>query len=105
MRVHVELWVWLGEKLGGDFESPSEMRHAAALEAEEGMTVAGLFRGLSARNPLLVRKVFNRESGKFSPALNVLVTRQGRLVSPFNLEEDPLQEGDKVTVTPLYAGG
>jgi molybdopterin converting factor small subunit len=105
MRVQIEMWAWLGEKLGGDFESPSEMRSVAALEVEEGLTVIDLFERLAPRYPLIAEKVFNRRRKKFYPALNVIVTRQGQMVSPFNIEENRLKDGDKITVMPLYAGG
>ena len=105
MLIHVELWTWLGEKMGGAFESPSEMRSVAALEVEEGLTVVNLFEGLAARYPLLAQKVFRRESRNFFPGLNVIITRQGQLVSPFNIESTRLEDGDKITVLPLYVGG
>lgn len=105
MHVQIEIWVWLGEKLGGDFQSSSEMRSVTALAVEEGLTVIDLFERLAARYPLLEEKVFKRRSRKFFPTLSVIVTHQGKLISPFNIEENKLKDGDKITVMPLYAGG
>jgi molybdopterin converting factor small subunit len=35
----------------------------------------------------------------------VIVTLNGQVISPFNIEENVLQDGCKITVLPYYAGG
>ncbi len=105
MRVKVELWLWLGNQLGEDFQSPSEMRSMKEMEVEEGLTVIHLFDRLASRYPLIREKIFDRESKKFLPNLSVIVTQNGQVVSPFNIEENVLKDGYKITVLPLYVGG
>jgi sulfur carrier protein ThiS len=75
------------------------------MEVEEGLTVIQLFDRLANRYPLIREKIFDRESKKFLPNLSVIVTRNGQVVSPFNIEEDVLKDGYKITVLPLYVGG
>lgn len=105
MRIHVELWMWLGDQLGEDFQAPSEMRSIKEMEVEEGLTIIHLFDRLASRHPLIREKIFDRESKKFLPNLSVIVTQDGQMVSPFNIEENALKDGYKITVLPLYAGG
>ena len=105
MHIQVELWMWLGDQLGEDFQSPSKMRSMKEMEVEEGLTVIQLFDRLAGRYPLIREKIFDRESKKFLPNLSVIVTRNGQVVSPFNIEEDVLKDGYKITVLPLYVGG
>jgi molybdopterin converting factor small subunit len=105
MHLQVELWMWLGTRLGDDFESPSEMRSTKEMEVEGGLTVIQLFDRLASRYPLIEEKIFSRRTKKFQANLSVIVTHDGRVVSPFDIEEDILKEGNKVTVLPLYAGG
>ena len=103
--IKVELWMWLGDQMGADFQSPSEMRSLKEMEVEEGLTVIQLFDRLAVQYPLIGEKVFNRESKRFHPNLSVIATQNGQVVSPFNIEENRLKDGDKITVMPLYAGG
>ena len=105
MWVKVELWMWLGNQLGEDFQSPSEMRSMKEMEVEEGLTIIQLFDQLASRYPLIREKIFDPESKKFLPNLSVIVTQNGQVVSPFNIEENVLKDGYKITVLPLYVGG
>jgi hypothetical protein len=105
MHVRVELWMWLGGELGEDFQSPSEMRSIKEMEIEEGLTVIQLFGRLADQNPLIEKKIFDPKSQKFFPNLSVIVTEDGKVVSPFIVEESVIKDGYKITVLPLYAGG
>jgi len=105
IRVQIELWMWLGDQLGADFQAPSEMRSIKETEVEEGTTVLQLFDRLAARYSLIAEKIFNPESKKFYPNLSIIVTQNGQVVSPFNVEENGLRDGFKITVLPLYVGG
>jgi len=97
--------MWLGGELGEDFQSPSEMRSIKEMEIEEGLTVIHLFGRLAFQYPLIGQKIFNRETKKFHPNLSVIVTLNGQVISPFNIEENVLKDGCKITVLPYYAGG
>ncbi|MBM4329666.1 MAG: MoaD/ThiS family protein [Deltaproteobacteria bacterium] len=105
MHIRVEFWMWLGDKLGPDFQFLSEMRSFREMDVEEGLTVIHLFDRLAASYPLIEEKIFNRDRKKFHPNLSVIVTQDGQVVSPFSMEESPLQDGCKITVLPLYVGG
>ena len=105
MHIQVELWMWLGEKLGGDFQSPSEMRSVAEIDLDEGLSIPQLFDSLAGRYPLIEEKIFSREEKKFFPNLSVIVTQAELVVSPFSIESSILRDGYKITVLPLYAGG
>ncbi|MBI5967729.1 MAG: MoaD/ThiS family protein [Deltaproteobacteria bacterium] len=105
MRILIELWMWLGEELGQDFQSPTSMRSAREMDVEEGTTVIQLFDRLAARYPPIGEKIFNRGKKSFYPNLSVIGTRNGQVISPFNIENTILKDGDKITVLPLYAGG
>ena len=105
MRIQIELWMWLGDQLGKDFQAPSEMRSTREVVVEEGLTVIELFDRLAVQYPLIGERVFDRKTQKFFPNLNVIVTQHGQVISPFNMEEDVLKDGYKVTVLPLYVGG
>jgi molybdopterin converting factor small subunit len=97
--------MWLGDKLGSDFQPLSEMRSFKEMDVEEGLTVIQLFGRLAAQNPLIEKKIFDPKSQKFFPNLSVIVTLNGQVISPFNIEENVLQDECKITVLPYYAGG
>jgi len=105
MRIRVELWMWLGEELGSDFQSLSPMRSAGEMDVEEGMTVIQLLDRLASRYPPIREKIFNREKKSLSPNLSVIGTRNGQVISPFHIENTTLKDGDKITILPLYVGG
>jgi molybdopterin converting factor small subunit len=105
MRIQVELWLWLNKELRGDFQFPSEMRSFGELELEEGLTVIQLIDRLAAQYPIIGEKIFDRGKGNLFPNLSLIVTQNGQIVSPFNMEKSVLKDGYKVAVLPLYAGG
>ncbi len=105
IHIRIELWMWLGENPGGGFQALSEMRSGKEMEAEDGVTVLQLFEQMAAQSPLIGEKVFDRKLGRFHPNLTVIVTHDGQVVSPFQVEKDFLKDGDKITVLPLYVGG
>jgi molybdopterin converting factor small subunit len=99
--VTVELWLWLGKDLGGDFESPSAMSSVLEADVEEDSTVHDLFGALAARYQAIESKVFVR--GTFSP--NVVVMVNDKVIGLAEANSTKLVHGDKVTVLPAYAGG
>ena len=101
VRVKVELWMWLAEQLGPDFVSPSKMRSVLETEVEEGTTVRDLFENLAERYPPIREKVFRDHSFDQYVVLNLNDTS----VSPCEVCDRTLQDGDKITVLPMYLGG
>lgn len=105
MRILIEFWLWLNDQLGPDFHKLSPMRSAKEVEIENGLTVMELFDRLASQYPLIAEKIFDRQSKKFRSNLSVIVTREERVLSPFDLERDHLDDGCKITVMPIYVGG
>jgi len=101
--VTVELWLWMGEELGGDFMSISEMRSGLDISVENGTTIRGLFDRLAGHYGAIHERIFDRDKQKFSG--NVVVTLNDRVTNPHNVYEKSLEDSDKVTVLPVYAGG
>jgi molybdopterin converting factor small subunit len=105
MRIQVELWLWLNKELGGEFQSPSEMRSLTEMEVENGTTVRNLFDRLADRYPVIGQKVFNRQNKKFYPNLSVILTSKDEVISPYSGEDNVLKDGDKIKILPIYVGG
>jgi hypothetical protein len=105
VKIRIELWMWLGETPGGGFHALSEMRSFREMDVEEGLTFFQLLDRLAAQSPVIEEKIFERKNRKLYPNLSVVVTRDGLVVSPFDLEKSELKDGYKMTVLPLYVGG
>jgi hypothetical protein len=105
VRIRIELWMWLGENPGGGFQSLSEMRSFREMDLEEGLTAIQLLDLLAAQSPLIEEKIFDRKSRKLLPNLSVVVTHEGLVVSPFDMEKTLIKDGYKLTILPLYVGG
>jgi molybdopterin converting factor small subunit len=103
IRVKIELWLWLGRELGGDFCSPSEMRSEMVVDLPDATTVLAMFDRLATDYPAFGAKVFDREKRKCYQ--NLMVTRNDRVFNQADSYDQFLQDGDKVMVMPLYAGG
>lgn len=101
VQVTVDLWMWLAKELGEDFQSPSQMRSILETTVEEGTTVRQLFENLADRYPPIGRKVFRDHS--FDQY--VVVNLNDRSVSAAKLCDRVLEDGDKITVLPMYLGG
>lgn len=102
-RVTIELWLWLGNELKGDFESPSEMRSIKEEAVKEGTTILQLLNNLARRYPAFSEKVFDIEKGKLHPY--VVVNYNDQVISPHVVQDQVLKDGDKITILPMYMGG
>ena len=102
-RVTVELWLWLGNELGGDFESPSEMRSAREEKVEDGTTVRQLLDSMAKRYPPIAQKIFSIDEKKLFP--HVVITYNDAVISPHIVHDKILKDGDKITILPMYMGG
>jgi molybdopterin converting factor small subunit len=101
VRVTVELWLWFGKELGDDFESPSDMRSVLETAVEAGTSVRELFEKLAEEYGHVRDRVFTGPG--FAP--HVVATLNERVINASELLDRVLEEGDKVTVLPIYAGG
>jgi sulfur carrier protein ThiS len=97
--------MWLGENPGGGFQALSEMRSFREMDVDEGLTVIGLLDRLAAQSPVIEEKIFDRKNRKLLPNLSVVVTHEGLVVSPFDMEKTQIKDGYKLTILPLYVGG
>jgi len=105
MNIRIELWMWLGNDPGSGFQALSDMRSFREMDVEEGLTVIQLLDRLAAQSPLIEEKVFDRKNRKLLPNLSLVVTHDGLVVSPFDLEKTKIKDGYKITILPLYVGG
>ena len=105
MHIRIELWMWLGDKPGGGFKALSGMRSFREMDVEERLTVIQLLDLLAAQSPVIEEKIFDRKSRKLLPNLSVVVTHEGLVVSPFDIDESEMKDGYKITILPLYVGG
>jgi len=105
MRIRIELWMWLGSDPGGGFQSLSEMRSFREMDVEEGLTIIQLMDRLAVQSPAIEEKIIDRKNRKLLPNLSVVVTHDGLVVSPFDVEKTQIRDGYKITILPLYVGG
>ncbi len=102
-HVTIELWLWLGDELKGDFECPSEMRSVKIDRVKDGTTIREWFRDLAKRYPPLAGRVFDIEAGTLNP--EVVMNYNDRVVIPQQVYDTILKDGDRVTLLPLAGGG
>jgi molybdopterin converting factor small subunit len=102
-RVTIELWLWLGNELRGDFKSVSEMRSVKEENVEEGTTIRQLLDHLAKCHPPIAEKVFDLTEKTVYPY--VIVNYNDRVISPYEVYDKVLKDGDKITILPMYVGG
>lgn len=102
-RVTIELWLGLGKELKGDFEPLSEVRSRREEEVEAGTTLGQLLDHLARSSISFARNVFDREAKSLRSHL--VVNYNGRILSPYQVDNQILENGDKLIILPMYAGG
>ncbi len=102
-RVTLELWMWMGKELGGDFYSPSEMSSILETDVEDGTDVRTFFNHLADQYPPIAKRVFDRTKKQVYP--NVVVTFNNRVIGRNELYDQVLKEGDRVKAVQMYVGG
>jgi len=105
MRIRIELWMWLGRDPGGGFQALSEMRSFREMDVEEGLTIIQIMDRLAVQSRVIEEKIIDRKNRKLLPNLSVVVTRDGLVISPFDVEKTQIRDGYKITILPLYVGG
>ncbi len=102
-RVKIEIWFGLGKELGKDFESPSEIRSIRDERIGEGETIGQLLDRMARRYPPIARDIFDiREKRLYH---NVVVNYNDRIISPYEVYETNVKNGDKIIVLPIFPGG
>lgn len=102
-QVTIELWLWLGKELEEDFESLSQMRSIKRVWVEEGATIKQLLNRLATRYQAIAERVFDQEEERLH--FDVVLTYNDRVISPYEVYNRVLKDGDKITILPMYAGG
>lgn len=102
-HVTIEIWMWIGNDLGKDFESLSEMRSRKKESVEETITIRQFLDSLARRYPPIAREIFNIQEGNLYS--NIVVIHNDKVISPYIVHERILEDGDKITILPMYAGG
>ena len=103
MRVRIEISMWMGKELGEDFYASSEMRSARVEEVPCGITMRDFLDGLAERFRTIREKVFEKEQGRLYPHL--LMALNDGVTNPYDIYDRVLEDGDKVTILPMYLGG
>jgi molybdopterin converting factor small subunit len=103
IQVTIELWLWLGNELKGDFECPSEMRCARVENADDGTTIRNLLGDLAKRYFPIAKSVFDIETEELFP--DVVMNYNDRVISPNQVYDRTLKNGDRITLLPLAGGG
>jgi molybdopterin converting factor small subunit len=103
IRVTIEIWMWLGNELGDDFESPSEMRSVKKEEVEESTTIRQLLENLAKHYPAIAHNIFDIKGKRVYP--HIVVNYNDRVISPYIVWDQDLKDGDKITILPMYMGG
>lgn len=101
VRVKAEFWMWLGKDLGPDFMSPTDMRANLQTEVEEGATVQDLLDQIARRYPVVREKIFTDDR----LSQYVVATLNYKGMNRVELLGTTLEDGDVVTVLPIYVGG
>lgn len=102
-RVTIELYLGFSKDLEGDFEALSEIHSIREEETEEGTTFRQLLDRLARRNSFFGGKVFDLEAESLHPYL--VINYNGRVMSPYEVYDKYLEDGDKIIILPMYAGG
>ncbi len=68
-----------------------------------GATISDLMSILAGRYPLVRERVYDPKRTRFNPC--VLINYNDRVINPKIVREQALEDGDKVTVFPVYSGG
>lgn len=101
--IKVQIELWMGKEFGKDFRVASELRSIREEELEDGVTVTNFMEDLAERYRPIREKIFDREAGRFYP--HVVVNLNDRVISPHEVYDKVLKDGDRITVLPMYLGG
>ena len=95
--------MWVGDELTEDFESLSEMRSQLMLTVEAGTTVRMLFDSLADNYTQIRQKIFCKDNHTLYS--NIVTLFNNCVIRNSDLYNRVLEEGDKITILPIYVGG
>lgn len=102
-RVKLEIWMRLGKELEKDFDALSEMHFVREEEVKDGITVRDFFDDLGNRYKSIREKIIG--PGRSSFYSDVVATLNDRVITPSELFDRVLTDGDKIAVFPMFVGG
>jgi hypothetical protein len=103
IRVEVDLWLWLKEDEAQGFDRPSPMRAVRSFRVPPGSSLGDLLRRMADRHPALGARLLGSDWQGWAQNLTFILN--DRVVPLARIETQPLQDGDRLKVTPYYAGG
>ena len=83
----IELWMWLGKDPGAAFRPSRKCGLSGKWMWKKGSPSSNSSDRLAAQVPVIGEKVFDLKAGNLLPNLSVIVTQDGVVVSPFDVEE------------------
>lgn len=98
-EVHFEVFPGLTSALGSGNTNPIHLD----ISLQAGETLEELLARLSLKGHAIGRLVFDAETGRLKPRVEVLINR--RILSPGVAMSTQLRVGDHVTFVPAFAGG
>jgi molybdopterin converting factor small subunit len=93
----------LGKELGKDFDALSGMGFIREEEVKDGITARDFFNDLANRYEPIRKKILEMGGNSFYPG--VVATLNDRVISASTLFDRVLEDGDKITVLPMFAEG
>jgi molybdopterin converting factor small subunit len=102
-RIQLELWLWLGPELGGEFEALSDMRSLLDTRVMPGTTIIELFHRVADDYPAFGEKVFDTRMNELR--WSVVMIYNGLAVEPQDGYDHVLGDGDRIKIVPVHAGG
>jgi molybdopterin converting factor small subunit len=97
-RVKLEIWMRLGKELERDFDALSEMHFFREEEVKDGITVRDFFDDLGNRYKPIREKIIGTGASSFYS--DVVATLNDRVITPSELFDRVLKDGDKRRLLP-----
>jgi len=103
IKVKIEIWMWLEKELETDTHSQPKMRSIIVEDLEDGITIIMLMGKMENRYQIISENIFDKNKNNFYPT--VVVTLNDHVVTPYEVFNRILTDGDKITVLPVHTGG
>ena len=103
MRLTVDLWLGISHERNGESGCVPPVRSRLEVNAREGVTGREFFDTLAGLYRSVQERVFDRTVGSFREGL--IFVLNDRVIARGEVYERPLEDGDRIGVFPLDAGG
>ena len=102
-RVTIATWPGLIKEEEGEPQLSSRHSSVGEVEVEKGATIRQLLDVLARNNSFFAQEIFDLETKRLQDS--VVMTYNGRVISACEAYERILDDGDKITILPVYPGG